>query len=445
MCVSATCFVSCTEPGPDTPTDRNVHPALWVSPAAADNHGVNVVSGGSKACIACHGLTLEGSGFIPSCVACHFDAMGGRIPSGSSWTHGTRPHGQFKSERSVCNNCHDLYRKAGLPPAACHDCHAGNGTASHPFGQAWLDKKSPTNHGITAKKNPAECTACHGADYNGGTAGVSCYSCHFSPAGSLVPPGSSWSHGSVPHSSLSSYGVVCNNCHNTDRTYGNAPASCHDCHATGAAPHPTGQTWLDRKSATFHGVPAKQNVAQCAACHGSDYNGGSSGVSCNKCHFGPSGTMVPQGQSWTHGTVPHSSLSSYGTVCNQCHGLDRSYGIGPASCHDCHGSVASHQTGQVWLDRKSAAFHGIPAKQNVLQCAACHGSDYRGGTAGVSCYTCHFGPSGTKVPAGRIWVHGTIPHDSLSSFVTVCNKCHGLDRTYGNGPSSCHDCHGDGD
>ncbi len=46
------------------------------------------------------------------------------------------------------------------------------------------------------------------------------------------------------------------------------------------APHPTG--WSDP---TAHGYAANaQGLAVCEPCHGTDFNGGSSGVSCNACH-----------------------------------------------------------------------------------------------------------------------------------------------------------------
>ena len=225
---AATVMVSCSEPNPDAPSDRSVHAAAWVNPAAVDSHGADVTRNGSESCTACHGPSLEGSGSLPGCTECHFDAMGSRIPPGSSWTHGSQPHSQFEANSKVCNNCHTVYREFGLPPASCHDCHAGG--AAHPLGSAWLDARSPTFHGIDAKRNAAQCAACHGSDYLGGSSGISCYSCHFGPSGTMVPQGRSWIHGTVPHGSLSSYVDVCNLCHGLDRTYGNGPSSCHDCH-----------------------------------------------------------------------------------------------------------------------------------------------------------------------------------------------------------------------
>jgi|GEM_PF-2862864 len=48
--------------------------------------------------------------------------------------------------------------------------------------------------------------------------------------------------------------------------------------------HPEG--WATYGSANFHGTAAKQNIAKCTSCHGSDLSGGAVGVSCDSCHTG---------------------------------------------------------------------------------------------------------------------------------------------------------------
>ncbi|MEI6972212.1 MAG: hypothetical protein WCL44_11945 [bacterium] len=420
MLVSATLLASCSEPDPAAPTDRNAHPAAWMNPAATGNHGADVVSDGNESCTSCHGPDLRGTKTLPGCTECHFDPIGSRIPPGTTWSHGATPHNELSGNSMICNNCHGIYRKFGLPPATCHDCHGAG--ASHPIGSAWLDKKSGTFHGIDAERDPAQCAVCHGDDYRGGSSGVSCYACHFGPSGSLVPAGVSWSHGTTPHSSLSAHEAVCNGCHASSRSYGNGPASCHDCHR-GSVIHATGQSWLDRKLATFHGIPAAQNLAQCAACHGNDYQGGTSGVSCYRCHFGPSGSKAPAGGGWTHGTAPHSSLGAHEAVCSECHDLDRSYGNGPASCHDCHESSVTHQTGSSWLLPGNHAQQSIG---NRSSCLGCHDLKNGGGKATPSCQSCH-----------------TVSDPPMS--IGACSSCHssspGTGRHSKHRSVSCGACH----
>ncbi len=387
--VAVALVLSCSESDPDAPSDQNVHPLSWVSPVAENNHADAVLQQGDDSCKLCHGIDLSGVGLIPSCLECH--AYG-------------------DSDQNV-----------------------------HP--PSWLNPSAADNHSnAVVRDGEASCKRCHGADLNGGTIIPGCAVCHFDRLGSRTPTGSSWLHAASPHGQHTAESDTCNRCHDIFREFGLPPASCHDCHDS-VVSHPTGQVWLDKKSSRFHGIDARNDLASCAQCHGDDYRGGTSGVGCYACHFSRSGSKVPSGSTWTHGTTPHETLAGSATVCNQCHALNRRYGNGPASCHDCHGAAATHPTGQVWLDKKSSRFHGIDARNDLAACAQCHGDDYRGGTSGVGCYSCHFSRTGSKVPAGVSWTHGATPHEALASSEAVCNKCHGLSRNYGNGPSSCHDCH----
>jgi hypothetical protein len=52
------------------------------------------------------------------------------------------------------------------------------------------------------------------------------------------------------------------------------------------------------------------------------------------------------------------------------------------SCYQCHaGGPSGHPEFKVWM-----ASHG---NEDINRCKACHGDNYRGGLADVSCYTCH--------------------------------------------------------
>ena len=385
------------------------HDAEWTNPQFKDTkdfHGTVVINRGSTTlCKACHGSDLKGLGEIPGCYKCHFGPEGSRSPSGSSWNHGMAQHESLRPEEPMCNTCHELYRSNGLAPNTCHDCHSIS-PETHPLGQSWLDKKSPDFHG----KSTLDCSTCHDLK-------TKCSTCHFGATGSQLPPGSGWSHGTTPHNQLASSEAVCNKCHTLDRSYGNGPATCHDCHGTPPS-HVLGEPWLNQKSPQFHG----KSTLNCASCH--DLK-----TKCANCHFGATGSKSPSESGWTHGTTPHNQLESSGAVCNICHELDRGYGNGPATCHDCH-VKPPHVLGQPWLDQKSSQFHGT----STLDCNSCHDLN-------TKCASCHFGASGSKSPSSG-WSHGTTPHNQLASSEAVCNKCHKLDRSYGNGPATCHDCHG---
>ncbi|MBK7159324.1 MAG: hypothetical protein IPH77_12395 [Ignavibacteria bacterium] len=53
--------------------------------------------------------------------------------------------------------------------------------------------------------------------------------------------------------------------------------------------------------------------------------------------------------------------------------------------------IGIHPSG--WTDTTSGSFHGKyifnNKAWNLNECKTCHGSDYRGGNTGASCYDCH--------------------------------------------------------
>ena len=387
------------------------HDEEWANPefkGTRDFHGTVVKSrGNTLLCKVCHGTSLQGTAEVRGCYRCHFGPAGSRTPSGPPWEHGLFEHDKQSLEEPVCTTCHELYRSYGLKPGPCHDCHAIT-PEQHPSGKSFLDKKSSEFHG----RSTLVCSSCHDLKSK-------CSTCHFDASGSKSPSGSNWTHGTTPHKGLAASEAVCNTCHDLNRNYGNGPATCHDCH--GKPPgHVAGEPWLNPKSAQFHG----KSMLDCSSCH--DTN-----KTCSQCHFGKAGMKSPPSSGWIHGTIPHKELASSEAVCNQCHTLERSYGNGPAACHDCHDIQPGHVLGKPWLDPKSSQFHG----QSTLTCSTCHDLKSK-------CSTCHFGATGSKSPVNAGWAHGTTPHNQLASSEAVCNKCHTLDRSYGNGPAACHDCHG---
>lgn len=200
------------------------------------------------------------------------------------------------------------------------------------------------------------------------------------------------------------------------------------------AAHP--RAWYNPQFLTsdiFHGMNAAQDgIDSCRICHGSNLKGDNDIPGCYTCHFGPDGSKTPDGSVWIHGQEQHGEYESFEPVCNNCHALERRYGLDPATCHDCHGDGINHVTGQAWLDKNSAQFHG---DNNELNCADCHDLN-------TYCATCHFGETGSKSPPGSGWIHGdNEDHRRYESSRNVCNQCHSLNRSYGNEPGRCHDCH----
>ena len=310
----------------------------------------------------------------------------------------------------------------GLLISGCSSSNQEAPLAGNAHPSSWSDpklKNTEAFHGVRVQTDGTrECTTCHGGNLNGTGEVVGCRECHFTPEGSKIPVNAEWLHGMDRHHEFEADMVVCNTCHAHERDFGAAPEACHDCHGVGTD-HVLGRALLDPNSPDFHGTGV---LDTCSSCH--DVS-----VKCWQCHFGSSGSRVPPGSSWTHGNnSAHADYVASQATCNQCHDLNRTYGNGPASCHDCH----LHATGEAYLDKTGAAFHGDQAQDG---CSDCHDMV-------ADCGSCHFGSSGSRVPPGSSWTHGNNrAHQDLGSYRAVCNQCHDLNRSYGNGPGNCHDCH----
>jgi DnaJ-class molecular chaperone len=191
----------------------------------------------------------------------------------------------------TCKSCHGTNGKGGTSEVACDQCHAG-GLSGHEAYNIWVGSPdSPDFHG---KDDLDRCQACHGEDYLGGLSEV----------------------------------------------------SCSQCHAGGPSGHPATSIWVGSPdSDDFHG---EDDIARCVTCHGDDYFGGTSGVSCYQCHDGPNAFSCPDySPPSTHNVLQdeddceayHMPGFEYPTDngCTICHGVDLTGGFAP-SCFTCHGN-----------------------------------------------------------------------------------------------------------
>lgn len=148
----------------------------------------------------------------------------------------------------------------------------------------------------------------------------------------------------------------------------------------------------------------------CSSCHGTDLEGGISGISCTSCHLGGPTSVHPADWVPVYSTHdPYVEASGTGACANlYCHGasLTGVANSGP-SCMSCHmgGVMQIHPAG--WLG-DACSNHGNYAYTNgTAGCsnAACHGADLGGvSQSGPSCTQCH----------------NPIPNSNQ------CNYCHGI-------------------
>ncbi|MGE5172385.1 MAG: CxxxxCH/CxxCH domain c-type cytochrome, partial [Betaproteobacteria bacterium] len=196
----------------------------------------------------------------------------------------------------------------------------------------------------------------------------------------------------------------------------------------------TGRHITGWESPAVHGASVKSQAngfSTCQECHGDDFSGGISSVSCFSCH----GVNAPHAPApWRGGTWTHTNTDPINApVCALCHTNGTNSSVQPSppapagtapGCFNntlCH-AQAGHPTG--WSDPTQ---HGAAAKSaptstgGFALCETCHGNDFSGGLAQTSCFTCH-GGSG---PHPTSWITGTYTHTNTDTGnAPVCALCH---------------------
>lgn len=348
----------------------------------------------------------------------------------------------FLTNQSQCSQCHGSDLHGGISKVSCFTplfngqaCHAG-GPSGHPAG--W---REPSAHGAAAKSQPgiesgfSNCQSCHGANFTGGAAGVSCFlastatgPCHVRSGVSVNAPHSpipwrtypSPTHTDTVDDAAGLNAAACALCHTRGAnlrvpiltTYATGAPGCFNstlCHGTTG--HPPG--WAEPKN---HGSAAKANLTYCQQCHADKPFGGAGSnprfnvqlgrlvdatlgnTGCEVCHtplaahprvlqipavFGKLTTINPIGTPW----YLHCKISPSGfDACTRCHGAALN-GVGAAagatSCTFCHMS-------------------GLP--NTLLNCTSCHGRP----------------PSGAVYPN----IKSAHPTHSTINVADICGECH---------------------
>ncbi len=405
----------------------------------------------------------------------HIDASGNSVsgwvvvPTGGS--HSTVATQEYLSGSGSfsCTQCHGADLSGGISAASCYGNPAG---CHHGPVAGWVaTPPAAQNHGVTAKKAPgssgfASCQICHGSGFSGGGSQVSCFTCHGVSAPHAPKPwrGSPYTHTNVDNANV----PVCAQCHfpgspnnPADHPATPAPAGtppgCYNntlCHGENPVPHPVGATWVATSPAAQpHGNDAKATpggttgFSYCQTCHGTgtNFSGGSSGVSCYPCHV-PTASS-PHASNWRTGdTYVHTTTAEGNApVCAFCHLNGANSPIAAPSppapdntapgCFNstlCHGAGGvPHPVGATWVATSPAAQpHGNSAKATpgatagYAYCQVCHGTgtNFSGGSSGVSCYPCHgaSAPHASQWRTGDTYVHTT----TATGNAPVCAFCH---------------------
>jgi hypothetical protein len=368
--------------------------------------------------------------------------VGWIVPS----TGGLHPSA-YKANPGACVECHGSAQNAqstgGTSGISCFSasyngiaCHP-NGPSGHPAG--W---SAPANHGSAAKATPdashgfASCTNCHGTDYKG-SAGKSCMSCHTTAPHPAAPWHGTTSSGTTHTTTDQANATECSRCHagGVKLTTPGAVlpnAGCFNstlCHA--AVGHPAGWTATGHQVTAKAAATASSGMDSCRSCHGADFKGGTTGFSCMQCH-----TAAPHSKPWLTSTGAttrkHSTVDvSNALACGRCHagGAKLSTPTTPpanAGCFNstlCHAEVG-HPAGWTATGHQVAAKAAATSSTGLDSCRSCHGADFKGGTAGVSCMQCH-----TTSPHSKPWLTstGATTHKHSTADATnalACGRCH---------------------
>lgn len=273
----------------------------------------------------------------------------------------------------LCAACHqsNALGTAGISPAAqlTTAMHSKHGPVVNPSTNTTLDNAtSPLNSCYLC--HPGVNTKCQ----RGAMRNIACYDCH----GNVSAVGSSSRAGwlDVP---------ACQMCHNNTQRY-----------TTTFSSPGVWRTTTDTRFATNPNVPTTgKSLFRYSSGHGGTY--------CSACHGSPHAEYPTALASDNAAIIAVQGFAGKLNECGICHSPV------PASLNG--GPHGMHTVGQDWVNR-----HGSYADSNHTQCAACHGTDYRGTVissvatartfsveggsktfaAGsmVGCYSCHNGPSG---------------------------------------------------
>ncbi len=217
--------------------------------------------------------------------------------------------------------------------------------------------------------------------------------------------------------------------------------------------HPAG--WAEENSDNFHGtfvLESPGKTASCENCHGDDYQGAVSGVSCfsSGCH-----TVFPHPEGFGDATAGGLHTSAVAedffwdlSACKTCHGADyagRGYPEkscltchtgtdGPETCNTCHGSANSVAPPEDLAGNSSTTSPGVGAHQTHLSA-----SDLTD-VLGPACSHCH--ADVTSFPSAGHIDGGPASADVVfSSFATSDGE---LATVYDPSTATCSNvyCHG---
>ena len=406
------------------------------------------------------------------------DATGNHPTGWAVETIGGKHPVAYQANPSGCDECHgsavDINKSGGTSGVSCFSasrsgiaCHP-NGPSGHPAG--W---SAPNRHGAAAKAAAPglhSCTVCHGTDFVSGT-GTSCKACHTN----APHPDSPWrgtTATNTTHTTTNPANVAeCARCHLNNQRLSTpqvVPAETNPgcfnntlCHGPRIF-HPAGWTATGHQIAAKAAVGSSSGLDYCRTCHGANFRGGSSSVSCFRCH-----TTSPHSKPWLTSTGATTYLHSTTNVtnalaCGRCHakGVKLSTPTTPPANSGCFNNTLCHgpiTTGHAFpyggtLHRPGGSGTLLAnTRAPYTNCSGCHNTTATGGTypvaSGVAplcsachlnmtnflsatpgCWDCHGAsatdgrPNGTSFPNRQ----GSVNGHNRDTHLLACTFCHSI-------------------
>ncbi|GFO60480.1 hypothetical protein GMST_28050 [Geomonas silvestris] len=466
--------ISCHPGGPSG------HPAGWAAPDAHGAAAKALLSGmnGLAHCQVCHGADFAGGTANKSCLntaGCHGAGIFAAHPA-KPWLdighNGARTHASTDpSNAAACAVCHTggaNSRRTPAPPApagtapGCFNNTLCHGVEGHAIG--WSSYSSHGRaakaaaggiviHGVTSPISSfGECTQCHGAAYDGGSAQQSCVNtCHGVAAPHPARPWRSATGGPTHVDTNTDNAAQCALCHTGGANSTRVPVpgdpvgltGCFNntlCHGT--VGHPAGWGVPAQHGTAAKGAPTTSTgFASCQPCHGSTFQNGTAPSCLNSltCH-GLTVSAPHPAKPWTGttstGTTHTTTDPGNAAICAACHTAGANSSIvppnpasGPAGCYNntmCH----FHQIPFLAAPGPGIGVHGALAKQDLRVCQGCHGvpgsTSFDGrvlssGVTTIACSSCH---TAAKAHATDWQGSGTYSHRTAQNIANACIICH---------------------
>jgi predicted CxxxxCH...CXXCH cytochrome family protein len=230
-----------------------------------------------------------------------------------------------------------------------------------------------------------------------------------------MTPGTDAFHGIA---AVNTGGESCLGCHATPTQDGYTAVQCYACHD--GYPH----LWESRVPGHRDEIRGLDwNLALCSNCHGDDWAGANTGVSCRQCHTQPAG---PADCNTCHGQPPVDDdglpfgYASGASGAHAVHVFEKGY-----ACTECHANISD-------LSHADA----IPAEVNFTEAQIANVHDFEptyappldihSGNGGCSSVYCHGGEAvgwlGDPVACGSC--HALPPPGPFHGSETRCHICH---------------------